>query len=93
MTGLIIIGLLKMFQLLNLFRTKEKNPREKIMKLMWLYHVWIFPETIFFPFDNIEKTGLYRYIYNSSFYLASIDVNNSLDFHRYLMKNLEKLVR
>ena len=35
---------------------------------------------------NMKKTGLYGYVYNFSVYYDSIDVDDILDIHNYLMK-------
>ena len=39
-----------------------------------------------FLVDNIEKTGLYGYFYDFSVDYDSIDVDNVLDAHKYLIK-------
>ena len=40
--------------------------------------------------DNMEKTRLYRYVYNFPIDYDSIDVDNILDIHKYLMKKHDK---
>ena len=40
----------------------------------------------YFLVDNMKKTGLYRYAYNFSVNYDSIDVDDILDIHKYLMK-------
>ena len=39
-----------------------------------------------FSVGNMKKTGLYGYVYNFSVYYDSIDVDDILDIHNYLMK-------
>ena len=39
-----------------------------------------------FSVDNMKKTGLYRYACNFSVNYDSIDVDDILDIHKYLMK-------
>ena len=39
-----------------------------------------------FSVDNMKKTGLYRYACNFSVDYDSIDVDDILDIHKYLMK-------
>ena len=39
-----------------------------------------------FPVDSMKKTGLYRYVYDFSVDYDSIDVDDFLDVHKYLMK-------
>ena len=36
--------------------------------------------------DNMEKTGLYGYVYDLPIDYDSIDVDNILDIHKYLIK-------
>ena len=38
-----------------------------------------------FSADNIKKTGLYGYTYDFSVDYDTIDVDDILDFHKYLM--------
>ena len=39
-----------------------------------------------FSIDNMKKTGLYEYVYDFSVDYDSIDVNDTLDIHKYYMK-------
>ena len=40
-----------------------------------------------FSAHNMKKTGLYRYVYNFSVDYDSIDIDDILDIHKYLMKH------
>ena len=40
-----------------------------------------------FTADNMKNAGLYGYVYGFSADQDSIDVDNILDIHKYLMKN------
>ena len=40
----------------------------------------------YFPVHNMNKTGLYRYVYDFLVDYESIDVDDILNIHKYLMK-------
>ena len=40
----------------------------------------------YFSNDNMKKTGLNKYVYDFSVDFGSIDVDNILNIHKYLMK-------
>ena len=40
-----------------------------------------------FSVDNMRKTALYRYVYDSSLDYDSIDVDDFVNIHKHLIKN------
>ena len=43
-----------------------------------------------FSTNNMKKTGLYGYVYDFSIDFDSIEVDDILDIHKYLIKKLNK---
>ena len=46
----------------------------------------------YFSVNNMKKTRLYGYVYNFSVDYDSIDVDDVLDIHEYLMKKQYKII-
>ena len=65
---------------LEIYRFKAKGSEIKSYPL-FLGNVWKD-----FSTDNMEKTELYRYVYDFSVDYDSIDVDNILNIHKYLIK-------
>ena len=73
----IVIYLLTMLKLYKL-KTKDSEINAALLRLGNVSNN--------FSADNLEKPGLYGYIYDCSVDYDSIDVANILDIHKYLMK-------
>ena len=56
------------------------------------YELWLGNISKDWSVDNMEKTGLKRYVYNFSVDYDYISVSDILDIHKYLMENNKIIV-